>query len=159
MTYRSWSWAVLLGAPALASCTEPLPVCDETIPDGGCPLGRGGSCDDVLCSALYDCVAGDWTLAETCPEQGGSAAGGADAGGGDGGQGGCQVPVIDHTGETNGCEPDLQSPDCPVEAAEVCADPCLNDCIDFYLCKERGWTALAYCDDLGELVIQGESTR
>ncbi len=84
------------------------------------------------------------------PPTGGGGSGGE--GGGSGGEGGCAPLVFDHAGETIGCQPDLQSPDCPIAAAEQCAESaCLTDCSDFYLCKEEGWVALAYCDENGNL--------
>jgi hypothetical protein len=148
---------LLLLASSTACGSQELLVCGE-IPTDGCPLGRGGTCDDVLCAALYDCVEGDWTLIETCEQHGdGGAAGGTASG--NGGAGGCSVPIIDHTGETSGCEPDLLDPDCPVQAAEVCGDPCGTGCIDFFLCLERGWTSVAFCTEDGELVLEEARTR
>jgi hypothetical protein len=62
--------------------------------------------------------------------------------------------MLDHTGETTGCRPDLQLPDCPAVAAERCPEAvCLTGCVDFYLCNERGWNAIAYCDDRGTLIV------
>ena len=138
----------------LAGCpqaTEEPKLCD-IIPEGGCPLDRGGTCDDASCDAIYGCYDGVWEKVETCdtPPTGGGGSGGG--GGGSGGEGGCAPFVFDHTGETIGCQPDLQSPDCPIAAAEQCPESaCLTDCSDFYLCKEEGWVALAYCDENGEL--------
>ncbi|NUP12137.1 MAG: hypothetical protein HOW73_39325 [Polyangiaceae bacterium] len=141
----------------LAGCGEELLLCGK-IPEGGCPVGRGGTCDDELCEALYDCVEGNWTLAETCESGsgGGGIGGGAPQGGS--GAGGCEPVVFDHSDDAEGCTPDLQPPDCPGEAAEVCGDPCLTECIDFYLCKATGWTLVGFCNDAGELVVDPEST-
>jgi hypothetical protein len=67
--------------------------------------------------------------------------------------------MIDKTGETTGCEPDLQSPDCPVAAAEVCAaSVCLTDCTDFFLCTKDGWVDVAYCDEEGQLIVPGQGS-
>lgn len=145
----------------LAGCSDSIApkLCDE-IPAGGCPTGRGGTCDDPLCEALYDCLDGAWVLAETCngnaagsggaaPSTTGSGAGGAcPPGSGAGGNGGGCTPVtIDHTGEQGGCAPDLQFPDCPAAAAEQCSETaCLTGCDAFYLCMQGGWTMVAYCD-------------
>lgn len=131
-----------------------LKLCGE-IPTNGCPLGRGGSCDDVSCSGLYDCVEGHWTLSVDCKREGGSS-GGAGGGSADAGPDAACMPVtIAHTGEVQGCKPDLQNPDCPVAAAEaVCRESvCLTGCDDFFLCKKDGWALAAYCDEEGELVI------
>ena len=59
--------------------------------------------------------------------------------------------LLDHAGETVNCKPDLQDPDCPAAAAETCAEAvCLTGCVDFFLCKKDGWTAVAHCDDSGQ---------
>jgi len=126
------------------------------IPADGCPIGRGGTCEDVFCAALYDCVDGAWVEVEACAGFGGGAGGmgGAGGEGGAGGAGGCTPVMFDHTGETTGCEPDLQNPDCPAVAAETCAETaCLSDCLDFYLCLKDGWKDVAYCDPDGKFVI------
>lgn len=139
------------GIGSLGACGAPadIKLCGQIPPDG-CPLGRGGTCDDPLCAALYDCVDGVWTRKEICAFGG---AGGAGGGGGFG-AGGCPLIVIDHTGEADGCTPDLQSPDCPASAAEVCASSaCLTDCVDFFLCTQGGWIDVAHCDPDGNLMI------
>jgi hypothetical protein len=144
-------------APAFAGCGSPgeLKLCGQ-IPLDGCPIGRGGTCDDALCAALYDCVEGAWTPVESCSGFSGGAGGAGGAGGG-GGVGGCEPFSFDKTGETTGCEPDLQSPDCPASAAEICAaSACLTECIDFYLCMKDGWVDVAYCDEEGHLIILQE---
>jgi len=154
---RKWAIGASLGAAALlgvAACGSPegVQLCGE-IPEGGCPAGRGGSCDDTTCTGLYDCVEGDWTEIEPCegnPTSTSSAAAGA--GGGDDGAGGCALVAIDHEGEAEGCTPDLLDPDCPAVAAEVCA-PCETGCADFFLCTDDGWIDVAACDDAGQLVI------
>jgi hypothetical protein len=134
-----------------AACQSPqqIKLCGQ-IPDGGCPLDRGGTCEDALCAALYGCYDGVWVREEVCDQN----TGGGGSGGGSTGTGGDCTPIqLDHTGETTGCQPDLQLPDCPVAAAEQCPqNACLTDCIDFFLCKAEGWTALAYCDEEGMLI-------
>jgi hypothetical protein len=137
-------------------------LCDQ-IPEGGCPTGRGGTCDDPLCEALYDCIDGSWQKTEACKgtssggggsamstagSGGSSGAGGCAQGtGGTGGSGGCTPVMLDHTGELVGCMPDLQFPDCPAAAAEQCAESaCLTGCDGFFVCTEDGWTEVAYCD-------------
>ena len=138
---------------ACGSLSDEVKLCGEIPPDG-CPIGRGGTCDDATCAGLYDCVDGAWRLEQTCPGGGGGAGASSGAAGADAGPDGCASVRIDHTGETTGCEPDLQSPDCPVVAAETCAaSACLTDCVDFFLCTARGWVAVAYCDEEGQLVV------
>ena len=128
-------------------------LCGE-IPEGGCPIGRGGSCDDDLCAELYDCVEGEWTGVTVCHDGVGSGGGGGGGGGDDGVGHLCEIVVLDHTGETTGCEPDLLGGDCPLAAAELCAESaCLTDCYDFFLCTEDGWLAVAYCNENGEVVV------
>jgi hypothetical protein len=145
---------VWLVACLVAGCDDgdELLLCGQ-IPTDGCPIGRGGTCEDQYCAALYDCVQGDWTLVEPCPGFG-QGGGGSGGGGGAGGQGGeCEPASFDHSGETVGCTPDLQHPDCPLAAAEVCPiTACLTDCLDFYLCTDRGWALRALCTDEGDLV-------
>lgn len=138
---------------ALASCgSSDVQPCGRIPDPEGCPVGRGGTCDDAECGALYDCVEGSWNLVERCERV--SAAGGVGGGSGDAGVGGCEPIAIDHTGETTGCTPDLQSPDCPAVAAETCAaSACLTDCSDFFLCTQDGWIAVAHCDEQGQIIV------
>ncbi|MFO0586218.1 MAG: hypothetical protein U0441_01700 [Polyangiaceae bacterium] len=166
-----WLFACVL--PAVAGCypydTTPK-LCEDAVPKGGCPTGRGGTCDDPTCDALYDCIDAKWKKISTCSAStgGGGAGGDTTSSGGAGGQtstggtggagGDCTAPGFDHAGETTGCTPDLQVPDCPVSAAEPCAETaCATGCSDFYLCQgdasAKTWVAVGYCDDSGHLVI------
>ncbi|WP_437758020.1 hypothetical protein [Sorangium sp. So ce1389] len=141
-----------IAALAPAGC-DPVPepqLCGE-IPEGGCPIGRGGTCDDPVCRALYDCIEGAWTAVTRCDRPGEPS---SDAGAGSGPDGGCEVVTLDHTGEASRCTPALQQPDCPAEAAETCAETaCRTGCIDFFLCTDEGWRAVAYCDEQGQLTV------
>ena len=139
----------VLGAPACGS-EDGLALCG-TIPAGGCPIGRGGTCDDPTCTGVYDCSGGTWRVAERCsPRVGGDAGAPRDGGAPDAA---CGSVSIDTTGEAIGCKPDLELPDCPVAAAEQCARAaCLTGCTDFFLCTADGYRAVAYCDDSGALV-------
>jgi hypothetical protein len=146
---RRPAWLLLL---ALGCDSPAVQVCGE-IPTDGCPVGRGGTCDDPYCAALYDCVGGDWELAEACSNPTTSAASsGTGSGAGGGGEGGCTPLLIDHTDEVEGCTPDLQEPDCPAVAAETCPNPCLTGCVDFFLCEAQGWSLVAFCTEDLELV-------
>ncbi|HZF49462.1 MAG TPA: hypothetical protein VE093_12475 [Polyangiaceae bacterium] len=131
-----------------------LKLCGQ-IPADGCPIGRGGTCEDATCAALYDCIEGAWTPVETCSGFGGAGGGGGAGGiGGVGGAGGCTPVMFDRSEETTGCEPDLQNPDCPAVAAETCAEmACFTDCLEFFLCTKDGWRDVAYCDPDGVLVV------
>jgi hypothetical protein len=168
--------AVLAGiaAGALAVTTLSATGCDSgvgpllcgEIPANGCPVGRGGSCDDGACAGLYDCVSGKWTLTTDCSADGGTSgsSGSSGSSGGDSGaDAACTPVVISHAGEMLGCKPDLQAPDCPVSLADgacmenVCA---VTDCAEFYLCiydkdqvDHRSWAAVAACDEDGTLVV------
>ena len=143
-------WGVASGGVSCRSLGPPL-LCGQ-IPDGGCPIGRGGTCEDQACAALYDCVEGDWTLVTECAQ--GVGGGGGGAGDGGGGGGGCAPIEIDRSGETTGCMPDLQEPDCPASAAETCAaSVCLTGCVDFFLCTAEGWSEVAYCTEDGQIVL------
>lgn len=137
-----------------------LLLCGE-IPANGCPLGRGGSCDDQVCAALYDCEGGKWTLAVDCSGDAGTSATSGSAGD-SGPDAPCTPVALSHAGELTGCEPALEEPDCPAAVADgACAESaCLTGCIDFYLCvhdpdplHDRGWSTVAYCDEDGQLVI------
>ena len=158
---RTWLPAIAITSAALAgwvvsACDDgsiELPEC-PMIPEGGCPLESGGSCVDVLCAAVYECVGESWQLVQTCEGSGGGGAGGSSSsGGGSSGEGGCAGAVIDKTDEAVGCQPDLQRPDCPAVAAEGC-QPCQTGCVDFFLCKSDGWHAVAYCDGDGQLIVE-----
>lgn len=139
-----------------------LLLCGE-IPANGCPLGRGGSCDDAVCAGLYDCIEGKWTLAVDCPADGGTGSTSSTGGGADAGPDAACTPVaVSHEGELLGCQGDLQEPDCPAAVIDgACAETvCLTGCIDFYLClpdkgqvNQRSWAAVAYCDEDGLLVV------
>lgn len=157
-------WPLLLGALCSSCTVTPLVLCDQ-IPDGGCPLDRGGTCDDMACEVIYGCYDGVWKPVELCDggtggsggagaaTTGGAGAGGAGGGGaGAGGAGGgeCTPLSFDHTGEITGCIPGLQSPDCPAAVAEGCPEKaCTTGCLDFFLCKADGWVSVAYCDEDG----------
>ena len=162
-----WAWlgaSVALAAIAgQAACSGSgrIESCPQIEP-GGCPTGRGGSCDDAACVALYSCVDGTWQLVKHCPGGGGGGAGTGGIGGGQGGstgggQGGCEGVTIDDSEAKTGCEPDLQVPDCPVDAASSC-HPCLTGCLDFFLCLSDGptavaWTAVAFCNEDDEVEL------
>jgi hypothetical protein len=133
---RTWP---LLAALLSSGCTStPLVLCDQ-IPEGGCPLDRGGTCDDRACAALYGCYDGVWKVVEVCEENTGGA-GGAE----------CTSITFDRSMETTGCMPPLQSPDCPAAVAEDCPEKaCTTGCTDFFLCTAEGWIGVAYCDEDG----------
>lgn len=143
--------AVAVLAPAGCDPVAEPRLCGQ-IPQGGCPVGRGGTCGDAACRALYDCLEGAWTEVARCdfPE---APAEDGDAGVG-GGPGACDVVTLDRSGEAAGCTPALQQPDCPAAAAETCVDTaCWTGCIDFFLCTEEGWRAIAYCDQQGRVTV------
>lgn len=141
------------GAWAGGACgsVDPILLCGE-IPVGGCPVGRGGSCTDVVCAGLYDCVGGHWTLSHACAARDGGLDGTApdvvelDAP--------CTPVSIDAASTSAQC-PGLELPDCPVEAAQTCAEnACKTECIDFFVCQSDGsLLAVAHCDAQGHLVV------
>jgi hypothetical protein len=147
----------------VASCQDlPNGTPCEGIPSGGCPIDRGGSCDDPDCSAIYLCDNGHWHISEVCPvrtEDGGMPDGG-DAGpvsvcmGGDGGT--CTPVTFDTTGQTANCSPALDATqgDCPANVAEgSCAEcVCLSGCLTFLLCTTPGWVEVGYCTCDGTFV-------
>ncbi len=139
------------------------------IPPGGCPIGRGGTCDDETCSGVYDCVGGDWTLVIPC--DGGAGAGGSGgsgsaggfggsggagaSGGGAGAGGACVHSSLVPTNEPAGCSPALLAPDCHASLADASCieEACASGCLDFFVCTLDGWTDVAFCDDEGTLVV------
>jgi len=143
--------AALFAVAAVAGCGDPpLLLCGQ-IPTGGCPIGRGGSCADKSCTGVYDCVNGKWTETQACPASTTSSSG-ATGSTGSTGSGMCMPGVLNHTGETTGCTPDLESPDCPASAAETCS-PCTTGCADFFMCLGTGWTDVGFCTAAGQLVV------
>jgi hypothetical protein len=58
-------------------------------------------------------------------------------------------------GESDTCDPPLQSPDCAGAVAEsLCLhEVCETGCVDFFLCKDEVWVDVAYCDEDGALVV------
>ena len=132
------------------------------IPSGGCPVGRGGTCDDVECDALYDCTSGKWVETKHCSHpDGGAGDAGSDGGReggavlGDSGSDACTPIHVGMSGATQDCV-DLQTPDCPISVAEnLCAEQVCSsiDCLDFYICKEGNLEHVASCTDDGTFVL------
>lgn len=153
--HLSLLFLTVLTAVFVAGCpTLPDVVSCGVIPPGGCPVGRGGTCGDVSCEILYACVDGRWVSTQVCAQ----ADGGSTDDGGDGGLGGdasaCTPVMVIAKTQGAGCMPDLQQPDCPIEAAGACEETaCLSGCIDFYVCAGNlSWSVVAYCDDNGTFV-------
>lgn len=143
---------VLASAVLTHGCSSRDIIRCGLIPDDGCPVGRGGTCKDETCAALYNCVDGAWVLESTCEQTGGGGGGGSTTGPGAGGQGACNGIELDHTGEVENCSPPLQNPDCPASAAELCR-PCDTGCLDFFMCRQDGWGAVAFCDEDGNVIV------
>jgi hypothetical protein len=142
----------VLVATALAGCQgfDEVPEC-STVPAGGCPSSRGGSCDDKTCSAIYACTADGWQLQKVCDRDGGGDESDAEAGS-DGPVCGDAVTI---DGSLSTCDPnEVLAPDCPLNVAVGCpGSACLSGCLDFFVCRTEGWVEAAYCDDVtGELV-------
>lgn len=156
-------WVLVVGVCAVGTTLAAVEGCSSSrietcgvLPDiTGCPVGRGGTCEDPSCSSLYDCVQGSWVLAEACEPTHGAGGAGGSGSASTGGEGGvmCNGVTIDRTGEAVGCSPPLQEPDCPAGAAELCR-PCSTVCVDFFLCTEDGWEAVAFCDGEGNVIVQ-----
>ena len=149
---KALSFVAVLAVVACGCSNGRIKTCG-LIPGQGCPIGRGGTCEDETCDALYACVDGAWVKEKTCDQTstGGGGSGGSAMGGG--GQGGCNGVTIDRTGQAEGCSPPLQEPDCPAAAAELCR-PCQTVCVDFFLCKQEGWVSVAFCDEEGNVVLE-----
>jgi hypothetical protein len=177
--------AIALGIHVAATSCQPLPEgagCVD-IPTDGCPIDRGGSCEDPTCHAIYNCNDGKWSLAQICPDGGtggdvgigsGTGTGGGDAGpigeclnpttAPDGGP--CPMANFDLTGNLgpDQCTPDLQLScgDCPYEVATgTCTDCiCVSGCLTFYVCANRamgmGWYEVGYCTDDGQFFLSND---
>jgi hypothetical protein len=143
----------LLGAAAGAACEglPALPSC-EGLPAGGCPVEGGGSCNDTSCTAIYECNADSvWQHVKTCPPR--PDAGGAGGGSPDAGPCTPAVVEVDAGPLGQGC-PDLEAPDCPIDAVSCQETACVTSgCDTFYVCSETGvWVVAANCDDSGDYV-------
>ncbi len=149
---------------AVACQTVPVGQGCSDIPGDGCPIDRGGSCDDPTCSAIYDCNDGQWVLAQVCPvsDAGPVEAGPIVDGGPDFDGGPCVPVVVDGGGPGADCTPELEGPfDCDVAAAACYGTACITGCSDFFFCSAGPcpggtapcWIDVAYCTDEGQLVI------
>ena len=145
--------SVLLLAPLtalfFAGCPTlpPFVPCGE-IPANGCPIDEGGSCDDPSCSGVFACENGVLVSQQVCPTpDGGFPDGGPSNDGGP-----CTPLSVGAMNAGVGCMPDLEAPDCPIEAAGSCVETaCLSGCLDFYVCgADQLWIDVAFCDDEGE---------
>lgn len=163
--------ALVASATAASSC-QGLPegeTCSD-IPDGGCPIDRGGSCADPTCDAIFLCNNGLWSLETKCPAQqvpeGGTGSGGSGTGGSAPtpcttdpvGDAGCTVVNLDAGDTATECTPDLMDGDCPWQVAQgSCVEcVCLTGCLDFYTCTPAGWVSVAYCDDSGDFIVSSQ---
>lgn len=142
-----------LGISALAGCPSwpDVEACGQLPDVTACPIGRGGTCEDRACTALYDCVEGSWSLLKTCPAPTDTADGSDEVV--PAAEEDCATVTVDRSGEALGCEPDLQEPDCPASAVEGCS-PCLTGCTDFFLCTTPGWQVIAHCGEDGRVQLE-----
>jgi hypothetical protein len=144
----AWTW-LALAALACGSCQgfEDAPNCG-TVPAGGCPNWRGGSCDDKACARIYGCTTRGWAVEEVCEREGGVDDAGAD-GESEADASMCGDSIAMPDGLTDNCDPNaMQLPDCPINAALGCPSAaCLTGCSDFFVCRVDGWSAAAYCDE------------
>ena len=167
---RSLRVPLLLGVLTLPvwGCPSLTYVKCGEIPLDGCPVQSGGSCQDPTCAVLYDCdnANGTWVSVQACTRDGGVGTGGGGGGAPMHDAGPCTPPAIDmgpDAGISQGCTTDLESPDCPIAAAEPCAETaCLTGCSDFFICSgivapgcpvPPCWVDVAYCDDSGDFIV------
>ena len=137
---------VALGAAAASlagGCSDVSPpIACRDIPDGGCPIQGGVSCQDPSCAALYSCnnVDGGWTFVKTCPPS-------------DGNVQDTNIPPPNDAGYDIDAPPgafggpgciDLQPPDCPLGTALSCSSGCCG-CEDLYVCDDGGWDPWGTC--------------
>ena len=125
------------------------------IPDGGCPLADGLSCDDPACAAVYLCREGNvWELDKTCPLHAPSDAAVVDASfdadAADTGKSPISDAAIDAPAGAYGgpgCV-ELELGDCPLGLALACSSSCCG-CDDLYVCNAGNWNFWGYCGPNG----------
>lgn len=141
----------------LGACAGEGPIAPcPPLGDGQCTKSRGGSCVDATCRAIYVCEPDrTWRLDEVCAA-GDAGTDAADARADEAGDGddagglGCDAAIEAST--ATGCAPELELPDCPVEAAHGCAAAaCATGCEAFFACTSAGWSEqpVASCVDGG----------
>lgn len=131
--------AVLL-AVLLLGCDSAIDRPCTNIPDGGCPLAYGKSCDDPACAATYACLPGNkWERRATCPQR---EAGAADAGP-EAAPKDASIDAPPGAFGGPGCA-DLQMPDCPLGTALLCTNGCCG-CEDLFVCRDGGWDPWGTC--------------
>jgi len=143
---------VLVTLPPFLACDDgPVAQPCSNIPEGGCPIARGVSCNDPACEAVYACRPGNvWELLYRCPEhEGGARPAPLDASVDE-----PAAPPFDASIDAPegafggpGC-PSLQAPDCSLGLALSCGAGCCG-CEDLYVCEEGGWTLWGVCTDGG----------
>jgi hypothetical protein len=149
--------AAVLGYALISACTAaPLHDFCTDIPEHGCPGTDSTNCEDTTCAAIYSndssCV---WTFVVKCPNFRPHVDAGPDAADADASRDGeardARVRdagfVLPQGASGEGCSPELESPDCPVELALQCAYCC--GCQDLYVCVDAGWNLWGECDDGG----------
>lgn len=134
----------------------------SNIPEGGCPLADGLSCDDPICEAVYLCRQNNvWELQKQCPARAPSdaatvtdaAAGDADASDAEGiRDASIDAPPGAFGGP--GCQ-DLQLGDCALGVALSCASSCCG-CEDLFVCTSGAWSYWGYCGANGPVYAPGQ---
>jgi hypothetical protein len=158
--------ATALASLALLACSDPtFQQCPE-IPAGGCPGVDMTNCEDPTCSEIYQCQqSGVWRAVGSCPVR----EAGVDAGktrdatfDADG----MSIPEASSFRDVDfvvppgasggaGCT-DLESPDCPLEQAILCAPTQCCGCQELYVCANGGWNAWGVCEDGGAIVAAAQ---
>jgi len=136
----------------LAACEDGATPRECTdIPQGGCPLARGVSCQDLTCQAVYLCRPNNvWELHEYCPARDGEAPREASVPE----EAAPPPPSFDASIDAPpgayggpGCQP-LQSPECSLGLGLSCGAGCCG-CEDLYICENGGWSLWGVCGDGG----------
>jgi len=142
---------VVLGLTAsaifvVAACQDQTVTAQEcsNIPQGGCPIARGVSCQDPTCERVYACREGNvWELVAPCPARDATPSG-KDAGAPDTG-GGFDASIDAPPGAFGGpgCA-GLQPPDCSLGLALACGSGCC-ECEDLFVCENGAWLLWGRC--------------
>ena len=146
---------VIVGSAALlvvsaSSCQDQtvVPQPCTNIPEGGCPIARGVSCDDPMCEAVYACREGNvWELMKRCPVR--EAGAGTDAATPKDAEALLDASIDAPPGAFGGpgCA-SLVAPDCSLGLALSCGATCCG-CEDLFVCEDGGWTFWGTCGDAG----------
>lgn len=157
-------FAFVASAVIVVACSDPTYSDCLNIPTGGCPGGDTSNCGPT-CTSIYSCQAnGSWSFVARCPVP----EGGLDAATADATLDAPSVPEASPMrdvstdvppadwgptcGSGSNMAADLESPDCPLSQAALCAPSSCCGCEDIWVCLDGGWNVWGECTDGGALM-------